>query len=133
MRTLNLSEAIQLGLCLEPPGSPLSYKGCAIGLAMAAMGIPRKNRTASKAKELWPWLGHQSRKSLFGLLATTHMQDISDWYFNVRLGRMTMAELVRRIRAAEPPQCKTASTGSFGEPANYGPAGSVDSRPPLTA
>jgi hypothetical protein len=101
---------------------------------MAAMGIPRQFRTASKARELWPWLGHESRRSLFGLLATTHMQDISDWYFNVRLGRMTMVELVRRVQAVEPPKHQmTVSTEPSGKPAHCRSAGSVDSRPPLTA
>jgi len=103
MTALKLSEAIQLGRCLEPPGSPLSFKGCAIGLGMGAVGVPRKTRTANKARELWPWLGQVSRTTWFGLSTATHMQDVGDWYFNVRLGRMTMYELVRRVRAIEPP------------------------------
>jgi hypothetical protein len=99
--TLKLSEAIELGSFLERPGSALSYKGCAIGLGMAAMGVPRKERTATKAKELWPWLDHMSRTSLLGL-KIDYIRDISDWYFNVRLGRMTMAQLANRIRVIEP-------------------------------
>jgi hypothetical protein len=100
--TLKLSEAIELGSFLERPGSALSYKGCAIGLGMAAMGVPRKERTAAKAKELWPWLGHVSRTSPLGLTKIDYIRDISDWYFNVRLGRMTMAQLANRIRVIEP-------------------------------
>jgi len=66
------------------------------------MGVPRKKRTAKKAKELWPWLGHVSRKSFLGLTTIDYMRDIGDWYFNVRLGRMTMTELVNRVRKVEP-------------------------------
>jgi hypothetical protein len=99
---LKLSEAIQLGAFLERPGSALSFKGCAIGLGMAAVGIPKSQRTACKAKELWPWLGQVSRKSFLGLSTIDHMKDIGDWYFNVRLGRMTMTELVSRVRRMEP-------------------------------
>lgn len=99
---MRLSEAIELGSFLERPGSALSYKACAIGLGMAAMGVPRKQRTAKKAKELWPWLGHVSRTSPLGLTKIDYMRDISDWYFNVKLGRMTMAQLVSRIRRIEP-------------------------------
>ena len=102
MTVLNLSEAIELGKCLERPGSPLSFRGCAIGLGMAAVGVPKKTRTAEKAKELWPWIGQVSGRTLFGLSTTTYMQQIGDWYFNVRIGRMTMAELVQRVRAIEP-------------------------------
>lgn len=102
MTALKLSEAIELGRCLEPSGSPLSFKGCAIGLGMAAVGVPREARTATKARELWPWLGQVSRATWFGLSTATHMQDVGDWYFNVRLGRMTMSELVCRLRAIEP-------------------------------
>ena len=76
MSALKLSEAIQLGRCLEPPGNPLSFKGCAIGLGMAAVGVPRKTRTANKARELWPWLGQVSRRTWFGLSTATHMQDV---------------------------------------------------------
>ena len=68
---------------------------------MAAVGVPKKTRTADRARELWPWLGKVSGTSLFGLSTTTYMQDIGDWYFNVRLGRMAMGELVSRVRALE--------------------------------
>jgi hypothetical protein len=102
---LKLSEAIELGQCLESGGSPFSFRGCAIGLGMAALGVPRKSRTPSKAKQFWPWLGEISGERLFGLAEKTYMQDIGDWYFNVWLGRMTMAELVRRVRLIEP--CKS--------------------------
>jgi hypothetical protein len=99
---LKLSEAIELGAFLERPGNPMSFKGCAIGLGMAAMGVPRKERTASRAKELWPWLSQVSRKSFLGLTEITYMREIGDWYFNVRLGRMTMSELVNQVRRIEP-------------------------------
>jgi hypothetical protein len=98
---LKLSEAIELGTFLERPGSSLSFKGCAIGLAMAAVGVPRKERTLKKAKELWPWLSQVSRKSFFGLTQIDYAREISDWYFNVRLGRMTMAALLNRVRRVE--------------------------------
>jgi hypothetical protein len=31
-----------------------------------------------------------------------HTREISDWYFNVRLGRLKMATLINRIRWIEP-------------------------------
>ena len=123
---LKLSEAIQLGTFLEPAGSALSFKGCAIGLGMAAVGVPKRQRTANKAKELWPWLGAVSRKSFLGLTKIDYMRDIGDWYFNVRLGRMTMTELVSRIRTIEPAErTETAqrvpvdSQGTLANPALY--------------
>ena len=103
---LKLSEAIELGMLLEPPGSSLSFKGCALGLGMAALSIPAKERTAKKAKELWPWLGEESHRGLFGLLKIDHTRDISDWYFNVRLGRLKMITLINRIRSIEPVEHK---------------------------
>jgi len=106
---LKLSQAIELGTMLEPPGTALSFKGCAIGLAMAAVGVPRKERTAQRAKELWPWLSQGARKSFLGLTTIDYKREISDWYFNVRLGRMTMAALVNRIRAIEPVENRKAS------------------------
>jgi len=108
---LKLSEAVELGIFLEPPGSPLSFKACAVGLGMAAVSIPAKERTARKAAELWPWLRHVSRTSLFGLHRVDHMREIGDWYFNVRLGRMTMATLVSRIRHIEPAEPREVSEG----------------------
>jgi hypothetical protein len=81
--------------------SSLSSKGCAIGLTRAAIGVPRKERTLKKAKELWPWLSQVSRKSFFGLTQIDHAREISDSYFNVRFGRMTMAVLVSRVRRVE--------------------------------
>jgi hypothetical protein len=98
---LKLSEAIELGALLERPGSSLSFKACAIGLGMAAVGVPRAERTAKKAKELWPWLGKETRKSFLGLTKIDYVREISDWYFNVRLGRMTMMALLNRIRRIE--------------------------------
>ncbi len=106
---LKLSQAVELGIMLEPPGTALSFKGCAIGLAMAAVGVPREERTAQRAKELWPWLGEGARKSFLGLTTIDHKREIGDWYFNVRLGRMTMASLVNRIRAIEPAENRKAS------------------------
>ena len=106
---LKLSQAIELGSMLERPGMSLSFKGCAIGLAMAAVGVPREERTAQRAKDLWPWLGQEARKSFFGLTTIDHKREISDWYFNVRLGRMTMASLVNRVRAIEPAETRKAS------------------------
>jgi len=116
---LKLSEAIELGMLLEPPGSSLSFKGCALGLGMAALSIPAKERTAKKAKELWPWLGEESRRTLFGLAKIDHTREISDWYFNVRLGRLKMATLINRIRSIEPVERKevreTVPAGAGGQ------------------
>jgi hypothetical protein len=116
---LKLSEAIELGMLLEPPGSSLSFKGCALGLGMAAVSIPAKERTAKKAKELWPWLREESYRSLFGLVKVDHAREISDWYFNVRLGRLKMATLINRIRWIEPVERKevreTVPAGAGGQ------------------
>jgi hypothetical protein len=103
---LKLSEAIELGTFLERPGSPLSFKACALGLAMSAVGIPVKERTFKKAEQLWPWLGEASHRSFFGFTEIDHMRDIGEWYFNVRLGRMTMATLINRVRHVEPVERK---------------------------
>jgi hypothetical protein len=99
---LKLSEAIELGTLLERSGSPLSFKSCALGLGMAAAGVPRKERTGKKAKELWPWLTQVNRKSFFGLRKIDYITEISDWYFNVKVGRMTMTALLSRVRRIEP-------------------------------
>ena len=69
---------------------------------MAAVGVPVKERTAKKAKELWPWLTQVARTSFWGLRKTEHITEISDCYFNVRLGRMTMKSLQNRVRRFEP-------------------------------
>src|ERR1700722_18753371 len=82
---LKLSEAVELGMCLERGGSPFSFKACAIGLAMAAISVPVHERTAKKAEELWPWLRQETRRSFFGLMKVDHMSEIGDWYFNVKL------------------------------------------------
>ena len=103
---LKLSEAIELGTCLERPGSPLSFRACALGLAMSAVGVPVKERTFKKAEQLWPWLGEMSHRSFFGLTEVDHMRDIGEWYFNVRLGRMTMTTLINRVRQVEPVEAK---------------------------
>jgi hypothetical protein len=109
---LKLSEAIELGALLERPGSSLSFKTCAIGLGMAAVGVPREERRAKKAKELWPWLGKEARKSFLGLTKIDYVREISDWYFNVRLGRMTMLALLNRIRRIEQSTPEGHPTGS---------------------
>ena len=100
--TLRLSEAVALGTLLERPGSCLSFKGCALGLAMAAVGVPVQERSAETAEMLWPWLARQARPTWFGLGNSDYTETIGDWYFNFKLGRMTMAGLLSRIRAVEP-------------------------------
>ncbi len=107
---LKLSEAIELGTFLERPGSPLSFKSCALGLGMAAVGIPVKERRPKKAAQLWPWLRQKSRQSAFGLTEIDHMWEISEWYFNVKIGRLSMATMINRIRQIEPAERKVPRT-----------------------
>jgi len=55
-----LYEAMALGSTMEPRGDGWFFCDCAIGMGMAAVGIPKEKRNSRKARELWPWLGPPS-------------------------------------------------------------------------
>lgn len=96
---MKVSEAIDLGRTIETPGDHMSYKTCALGVAMAAMGIPKEERSGTMAGELWPWIcpgGYAAGGALDGIQGR-----ISFLYAKVAWGFMTMDELIARVREYE--------------------------------
>jgi hypothetical protein len=102
--TIPLSEAIDLGRTLEKPGHGFSFRGCALGLAMAAVGVPRAERDEPTVEALWPWITKRTGRT-FMWRHVTLSHEIQMKYFEVRsrFESTTLDQLIDYVRSIEPP------------------------------
>jgi hypothetical protein len=115
---MRLSDAIALGRVLINEPSPFNYCHCAIGMALAStLGceVPDNNSAYRLAMLQWPWLMKKFEVPEFsgfyfmpGLLYPAEAI-ISDGFFEVSAGRLTLERLIDWVRANEPTEAESVT------------------------
>lgn len=114
---MRLSTAIAMGRVLPEDWHGRSFNACALGMAQAAIGIPRESFQrlyANGATEVWPWIIEERFSH-----PHSHHHDakmiISDLYYRVLRSAMTLDQLIDWVRSVEPPELEEVADGGRAE------------------
>lgn len=119
---MRLSDAIALGRTLEPI-CMYSYATCALGVGMAALGIPIEERDAEELMRRWPWLREKATSSPFPQYGSYRQT----WYQEISYGAIltksrdnaTLDQLIDWVRSIEPAETQEAPQSQSAEESEY--------------
>lgn len=103
---MRLSDAIALGRMLEPMDMG-DFQHCALGVGLAAVGVPVCDRLTTEMYLRWPWLLENATQAPFGLQGQV---ECSNWLrmisysaiYTTHNKKYTLDQLIDWVRSVEP-------------------------------